>query len=140
MGDILKLEKRTTLEFEAILFLKEYTRPETLLQGRFVHVRKHGLYAEWGILTYIFDIGIGVSETPKVNSLFYNIPIVELEPETSNSGLYILRHNCNARDLSYVPIIKNSKKDFMYEYSNSMCLILGGPDKRAERRKLQTRF
>src|SRR3989344_2377761 len=113
MGDIVELEKRTTLEFEVILFLKEYTRPETLIPGRFVHVRRHGLYANRGLLTYIFDIGIGVSETPKVNSLFYNIPIVGSDSETSHNGPYILRPNYDAKDLTYVPDIKNSQKDFI---------------------------
>ncbi len=137
MGEIIELDEITTLK--GLIFLKEYTRLETLLPGRFVHVRRHGLYAMINELKYVFDLGVGVSDTPKIRSSFYNIPIVGSDSNVTFDGPYIVRSviGINERDL---PDVRNCNKLIMYEYSNSLCCSMTGLDAKNRRRQLRTKI
>ncbi len=139
MGDIINLKEKTTLEFEVILFLKEYTRPETLLPGRFVHVRRYGQRFDKAGIKYSCDLAVGVSETPKVNWLFYNIPVVGSDNKVVFNDPYIVRSikGIGDRDL---PDVRNTDKLIIYMYSNSLCCMITGSEAKSERRRLRKKI
>ncbi len=138
MGDIIELDEVTTLK--GILFLIDYVRSEAIRPDRFVHVRKHGLFAKMNGLEYELDVCVRVSDMPIVKSCFYNIPILKSELNLVFDNLYMIGATKGFNQSNYFPEVRNCNKSIFYEYSHTLCRGITGFDAKNRRKLLRTKF